>query len=64
MDDPQAIFFDFEKPCPDYIPNCEKLREEYKKELETYLSQGYCGGCVERSIKNKYTTFVLSSIQQ
>ena len=61
MNEDQINFFIKEKSCPESINNCEKLREEYYKELETYKQQGGCNSCIERSLRNKYLTFIMSS---
>lgn len=63
MEEIQLKFFNFEEPCPPEIVNCETIREEYKAEIEKYKSQGICGGCIERSLRSKYATIILSSIQ-
>lgn len=61
MDDIQAKFFDFTRPCPEEIPDCEKLRSNYSDELNKYKEQGLCTGCIERSLKGKYITFILAT---
>ena len=61
MNEDQINFFIKEKPCPEGINNCEKLREEYFKELDALKQQGGCNSCIERSLRNKYITFISSS---
>jgi hypothetical protein len=61
MNDDQLNFFVAEKPCPDSIVNCSHLREEFFKELEEYKKQGACSSCAERSLRNKYLTFIMAS---
>lgn len=63
QEDIQRRFFDFNEECPDEILNCSKIREEYSAEIERYKTQGICGGCIERSLRNKYATIILSSIK-
>lgn len=62
MDDFQQVFFDDAKPCPENIHNCESLRQQYKEELARIEASGACGGCIKRSLKQKYITFILSSM--
>lgn len=62
MEDIQQKFFNFDEPCPSNILNCEQIRKEYKDEVEKYKAQGICGGCVERSIKSKYITIIMSMV--
>lgn len=61
MEELQARFFNFELPCPGEIPECEKMRNEYSAELNKYKEQGLCSGCIERSLRNKYITFILAT---
>lgn len=63
MNEDQINFFIKDKPCPESIPNCSSLREEYFLELQKHVSNGACNSCIERSLRNKYITFILSSIQ-
>ena len=50
-------FFNLALPCPAEIPNCEQLREEFQKEVnETMRRGGGCYSCVERRIRNAWTT--------
>ena len=64
MDDIQLKFFDLAQPCPDNIINCESVREQYKNELEQLRSRGGCGGCMERSLRNKYIVLVNSLLKK
>jgi hypothetical protein len=61
MTEDQINFFIKEIPCPESIPNCGNLREEYFSELEKYKQNGGCSSCIERSLRNKYITFILST---
>jgi len=58
MTEDQLSFFNLEAPCPDSIIGCETVREQYKKELEDLKSRGACGGCAERSLKNKFIAII------
>ena len=58
--DIQQLFFDFSVPCPSNIPNCEKLREDYKSEYEDLKKSPGCTSCMERNLRNKYIMFILS----
>lgn len=60
MDNIQHSFFDFNAPCPEDIINCSEVREQYKKEWEELKRRGGCGGCMERSLRNKYIVLVNS----
>jgi hypothetical protein len=62
MDEVQANFFNFDLPCPNEVVNCENIRAEYKSELDKYKAQGACNSCIERSLRNKYITIILSSV--
>jgi len=46
-------FFDLNKPCPDKIPNCQQLRDEYQKALDEKRASR-CSACEELKIKTKY----------
>jgi len=49
-------FFNSALPCPEEIPNCEQLREEFQKEVNEGVQRGGCHSCVERRIRNAWTT--------
>jgi len=53
-----ALFFDDTKPCPNEIPNCEQLREDYKKDLEK-LNQTKCSQCAITNLKSRYINKIL-----
>ena len=61
MDEIPHKFFDFSQPCPEEVKDCESLREQYKTEMENLKSQGICGGCAERGLRNKYIAVVLTN---
>jgi len=48
-------FFNFALPCPEEIPGCQALREEYTREINEAKRRGGCGGCIERNFRNQYT---------
>jgi len=50
-------FFDFNGPCPDNVPNCQELREQYQKDIQTVRDYG-CRPCAETRIKVKYMEIV------
>jgi len=58
--DIQQQFFDFDQPCPPEIPNCIKLREDFKTELSDVQKTQNCTSCMERNLRNKYIMFILS----
>ena len=60
MESLQVDFFNFEKPCPEQIPNCQGLRDEYISEIKKYSNENVCNSCMERTIRNKYITFILA----
>lgn len=45
-------FFDLNRPCPDCIKNCNALREEYVKEVNS-LSL-HCKECDRVKIRDRY----------
>lgn len=47
-------FFNFDKPCPNQIVNCEKRRKEYLKRVKFVESLGLCTPCEVTNIKNYY----------
>ena len=60
MNEDQLSFFNLEAPCPDSIIGCETVRAQYKLELDELKSRGACGGCAERSLKNKFIAIINS----
>jgi len=46
-------FFDLDQPCPEKIPNCQQLREQYQGELKK-LQETNCKSCDITKIKVKY----------
>ena len=61
LDDP---FFNFDLPCPEWIQNCEELREKMKKDIEDLKSiiqeesLECCEGGLTEIIKTKYLDFL------
>lgn len=47
-------FFNFDKPCPEQIQNCEKHREEYIRKVKFVDKLGVCTPCEVTNIKNYY----------
>lgn len=47
-------FFDFTKPCPDKIRDCESLRHQYGQDFDNVRKQGGCGSCAERNLRQQY----------
>jgi len=64
MEELQANFFNLEQPCPDKIPDCQRIRDEYTNELNKYKEQGICTGCIERSLRTKYATIILATANE
>jgi len=50
-------FFALEQPCPNKIPNCQQLREQYLTEIEE-ARVAKCQHCDETRIKVKYMEIV------
>jgi len=50
-------FFDLERSCPDKIPDCQRLREQYQAEIKAVRDKG-CKSCAESKIKVKYMEIV------
>ena len=53
MEDITRRFFSIYEPCPIEIPNCQELRNEYTKTLNSLQVSG-CAPCAERNLKNKF----------
>jgi len=53
-------FFEDNKPCPPEIPNCEKLRQDYKKEISN-INPRACSPCMINGIKSKYINIISNS---
>lgn len=50
-------FFNLQGPCPDKIPNCQKLREQYQADL--HQNQGTnCKNCDITKVQFKYMQIV------
>jgi hypothetical protein len=56
-------FFDFNGPCPDNIPNCQGLREQYQKDIQT-VRNANCRPCAETKIKVKYMEIVWNAFME
>ena len=52
-------FFDFEKPCPEKLENCEHLRNLYKERVEKILNESGCSQCRKNGIKNHFINILL-----
>jgi hypothetical protein len=50
-------FFDFNIPCPKNVPNCEQLREQYQKDIQT-VRNANCRPCAETRIRVAYMEIV------
>lgn len=59
----QVDFFNDSLPCPESIKDCQHLREQYFKEIEKYTQERVCNSCIQRSLRNKYLSIILSSNQ-
>ena len=57
-------FFDLARPCPDEITDCNKHRAEYIRELNELKMRGGCSPCIEKSLKNRYITFLQPLLKQ
>ena len=62
MEEIPQKFFDFTQPCPEEVKDCGIIREQYTAELDHLRSQGACGGCAERGLRNKYIAIILNNI--
>jgi len=52
-------FFDLSKPCPEQIPNCMDLRNQYIDETQKMQSTG-CSRCAINAIKSRYINIICS----
>jgi hypothetical protein len=50
-------FFNFNQPCPDTVPNCQELRNQYQKDIQLVRDYG-CRPCAETRIRVKYMEIV------
>jgi hypothetical protein len=50
-------FFALEQPCPDKIPNCQQLRDEYQQDI-IRIKNAACRPCDETKVKVKYMEIV------
>ena len=50
-------FFALDQPCPDKIPNCQQLREQYQQDLKTKQGTN-CKSCDETKVRVKYMEIV------
>lgn len=50
-------FFDLKQPCPSKIPNCQQLRDQYQKDIQT-ARDAKCIPCAETRIKVAYMEIV------
>jgi hypothetical protein len=51
-------FFDLNRPCPESILDCDKLREQYKQKKDDFFPDGKCSGCQAVNIKMQFMTEV------
>lgn len=54
MEDIASKFFNTLTDCPNEIPNCENLREEYVRSLDAMKVKGACSTCAERGLRNNF----------
>ena len=54
MEEIASQFFNTLDPCPQEIPDCENLRTEYTKTLDSLKVKSGCSPCAERSLKNAF----------
>ena len=62
LDDITRKFFNINESCPNKIPNCQELRNEYIKTLDSLKING-CAPCAERGLKNKFITRLTDSLK-
>ena len=56
-------FFDFNKPCRPDIKNCEKLRQEFARDLQLAQKDGRCPRCILAILHNSYIRRLLDAQQ-
>lgn len=54
MEEIASQFFNTLDPCPKEIPDCENLRTEYTKTLDSLKVKSGCSPCAERNLKNTF----------
>lgn len=55
MEEITSNFFNTSLPCPNEIPDCQNLRQEYLQTLDSLKRRGVCSSCAERTLKNNFT---------
>ena len=58
-----AEFFALEAPCPDKVPNCQALREQYKKDIQA-VRNANCRPCAETRIRVAYMEIVWKAFME
>ena len=57
-------FFELSLACPPEIQDCDRHRLNYMNELDTLKKSGGCGGCAERSLRNRYISLLQTCLQK
>lgn len=62
MEEIARKFFITTEPCPQEIPDCENLRQEYLTTLDSLKRSGGCNSCAERNLKNTFTARIAATV--
>lgn len=54
-------FFEPKEDCPDEIPNCSQLREQYMSELNKINNSNSCISCATTRLKSKYINLIINN---
>jgi hypothetical protein len=56
-------FFDFNGPCPEKVPNCQELREQYQDDIKK-MRVTNCTACDTTRVKVKYMEIVWNAFME
>jgi hypothetical protein len=59
-----SYFFSMSEPCPQEIPDCANLRQEYIHTLDGLKRKGGCNSCAERNLKNTFINRIKSLLEK
>jgi len=57
-------FFDFNKPCPPEITDCDQHRAQFIRDLNDLKMRGGCGTCIEKQLRHRYMAMLQSHLKQ
>jgi hypothetical protein len=63
-EDLTSKFFNFLENCPNEIPDCSSLRQEYMQTLDAMKRKGGCSSCAERNLRNTFIDRIKSLLKK